>query len=134
MHGIQQRSPPNGSGKGAISDDGSAYLRLLSGDPEFGATNRYIIDAVVDQIKTHDLAVQLGTLNGLARKARISGAELLRQFRASEVEGKRQGLPPVFAIDAVSGSIGFRIALENHGMDVKYAFNQLHRRRIVSSA
>lgn len=95
----------------AIAADDS-YLKELLNDPSYGNLNRYITKEIGNSLAVRKLGIEIGTMNDLAKKAKLSQDKVLEMFKSAVKEGESLGLETVWALRSITDSISFRIALE----------------------
>ena len=110
-----------GAGKGQQGQVVAAELELLFNDTAYGTVNRLIAKDVGGFLSNEELAVQLKTLNDLAKKAEITPGKLLSDYRAAAQGLKAKGVaaPALPTLSAVAGNISTLMSLQA-GKNIMY--------------
>ena len=72
-------------------------------------------DEIGSSLPVKKLGIEIGMLNNLAKKAKMSEDKVLDLFKDALKTGKKLGLPAVTTLESTSKAISFRIALEEEG-------------------
>lgn len=95
-----------------VHADDDTFLKQLLKDPDYGKLNKFVADEVGPSLTAQKLGIEIGTLNNLAKKAKMSEDKVLDLFKDSLKDAKRKGLSAVTALQATIGAIAFRLAQE----------------------
>lgn len=108
---VDQQTKNEGAERNTFGTEDS-FLRELLTDPVFGSLNRSIRSKIGSSLTRDELVSKIAQLNELAKMAKMDGSDVLRMFERAVAYSASKGLDPVDALDAVSGSIAFRLASE----------------------
>jgi len=86
-------------------------LNQLLKDRNYGKLNKFIADEVGSSLSAQKLGMKIHILNNLAKEAEMSEDKVLDLFKDDLKDGKRKGLHSLFALEAITQSIAFALAL-----------------------
>jgi Leucine-rich repeat (LRR) protein len=92
----------------------ASNLKDLLDDSTYGRLNRRIAEVVGSNLSAENLGTQIGILNGLAKKAKTSEAEVLDLFEYALKSAQSRGANPAFALPTTSLTLEFRLAMESN--------------------